>query len=498
MAGPIEGWKEAKATPGGTYGVVAKKDATFAKRAADLKAMNERLAKRKRGFMVEDDSLDPKPDTGGLIAGAPAAPQYVTTTSGSGGTSTTTREGVDLPNTPKMFQRNSEQQAQGALLQARLQAQQANARAKMIEQRPEERAKVRASFAAREAAQAKKVADAQAKIATMADRASKMSVDPDRRWKQASPGTQIGMTFAAALSGFIRGFNGQSANPILAEMDKMAKADIQAQLVDIQQAGKSIKSQRGILADLMKQGASIEVAKLQALADLKMDQADYLDGIAAKSSAPLAVAKAQQSAALIRAQGMRLGNAAAQVMADQKSTTKSSNWSSKKTPAGGAGAAGGKSKLTTADKAKLTAALDADSREDRFIGELLKYQGQKKGKVGLLARLKGSAAKRLPFTDAERIEGKRAKSLALQVKALSGVTAREDEIKRMEGLFPRFGDRREVILKKQLEAAQDRASSLANVVRANPNDSMVPQFKAGLRQHLIKIQRLRRALGGNK
>ena len=281
----------------------------------------------------------------------------------------------------------------------------------------------------------------EAKASAIRAEVAGMKEDPDRWWSTRSAGQKMQLSMAAALSGFVQGFRGQAGpNAVVALTQQLIDRDIKLQSKQIARKGAEAATERGIVGDLYRKLGDIRQAENQGRIMLTEGLKTKLDQIGQSAAAPMARASAQQASALLDQQIIGLKNQAFQQGQDKVTTSTSSSSSSQRAPLGSVLAKimkakkGKPTKMPQKEMDKLVAAKDATAREEGYLKDLRKYQGKDPGVTGLGCTTPWP--RRLPGTKGEALKARANNIIGLHVKALSGATAREDEVERLEPLYP--------------------------------------------------------------
>ena len=406
----------------------------------------------------------------------------------------TVQKGIDLPFGPRAFMSSSQRQAQAAMRQAESLAAQGRALSAEYMRTPEERAEIAAEHEERRADVQAKIAGVEADIARMEKKALEGKIDPDRYWKNAGIMRKSALVMAAGMAGAAQGLGGGGGpQQIYAGIMGLINMDIKAQMVDLQSAAKVRGEKMGLLSMLNNEVKDLRTAEALAFKRLAFDAADRIKGIAEGTKGPAVIAAADQAAAMLKTKGMQAANAAAAAMADKTSTMYKARGGAGKRAlgAGGAGV-----KLNKEDENKLKAAIEATAREDRYISSLMKYRAETTIPTGLYTGAKAAVVGKIPGTEAERLKGARGQIVSLAVKALSGVTARPDEIARIEPNYPSPWDSPSMVASKMVNQLSERRTALMAVLEATPNAAKRDLFIKQVRDLDSRIAKYRKLSGG--
>jgi len=413
---------------------------------------------------------------------APLPPAFIPTSA----TSTTTQQGVDLPFGSQEFLSSSEQARAALLAQAKAKAAQAQQEAAVALQAPAERDAIAADADAARADVESQISRVQADLARMTAEAERETPPP-----RLSLGQQADLERAAEAAGRAMGFMMQGgANPALVIADRLINQQIQQQKGRAAGKARIRAEKRSFLATLTARLGREDAAEALAYKRLAANQADMLKGIAASSQDPVLKAGAEVTAAQLEQRAMQAGNQAAALMADKSTVT---------TKRGVQSTRGGK--LDKDSKNKIRAAVTSTAREERFINDLRKMRGTTAGRkfFSAVAKAGGAAgelsrgalesiAARFPGTDAARLLGQRGEIISLHVKALSGVTARPDEIARIDPNYPSFFDSEQQIASKLAGRLNERRQELMAILQTDPGSKQTPLIVSTIKNLTTKIK----------
>jgi hypothetical protein len=134
------------------------------------------------------------------------------------------------------------------------------------------------------------------------DRLRGMSVDPDRFYASRGSGARVLGSFALAMGHLGQSLNPSAPNLAANVINQAIENDIQAQLSDIDIQGNVLSSESNMLQQLTQQYENQKDAVLVARAMQLEHSANRLQGIAARTRAPMMQAQAEQASALLRQQ----------------------------------------------------------------------------------------------------------------------------------------------------------------------------------------------------
>lgn len=187
--------------------------------------------------------------------------------------------------------------------------------------------------AAQEKEMQAQIAAQEAKASALRADVAAAKVDPDHWWSTRTAGQRVSLGIAAALSGFVAGFRGQSGpNAVVALTQQLVDRDIKLQLTDIAKKGKEASEERGVVADLYRRLGDIRQAEVQGRIMLTEGLKTKLDQISATAAAPLARENARLSSLQLDLQILGLKQTAFQQSQDRVTGSKSSSSTSQRAP----------------------------------------------------------------------------------------------------------------------------------------------------------------------
>ncbi len=204
-------------------------------------------------------------------------------------------------------------QEQNAIQQGDIAAQEADANAKMLEDRNVELQAQRMGNETKERERAQGLADRTTTYEKAVDAEANYKVDDGRRWKNLGTGSKILAGISLAMTGLGDALQGKSGpNIALQIINEAIRDDVAAQVRDRDQLGKVADRKRSSLDVYRQQTGDLRDAANLKIAEEYKRVADQMEATAAKYANPKAKLQAQNMAQSLRLQGYQLVGQTAQ------------------------------------------------------------------------------------------------------------------------------------------------------------------------------------------
>lgn len=369
---------------------------------------------------------------------APQPIQYATTTVGSGGTTTQTSQNVIDPKDRAAYEKSSKAYQEGINSLQDLHTSQVREQTATNNEIAFEKEMYLHNQQAERNLEVQIQQEEKDKADKMMQEARVMNADPSRMWKNMSDGRKATAAFAVLVGGLGQALTGAKNNAALDILERAIDRDIDAQMVDIENARWAAEEQREVARDKSqeiidndRQREAQRIAKWDAFADQANAIAQKYEGLIKGQTAANAGALFANKSAESQ---MRLNM-------KTETITKSKQWQSKTVPVAGSGTGGKQlSEGTIADLAKKKATIEQmlAAREAWSNGKI------SSGAIGLAKRKILENDNLRPFfkVSDEDAEAWLKQNIALVtfVNTVSGQSMTTAEFDRYRSMLGRLGD----------------------------------------------------------